>query len=832
MNNRFTARAIRVLEYAQYEAQDLEQNYIGTEHLLLGLLHEGEGVAARALHSLGLDFATVRNRVEAVIDEEGAYPAKNPYYTPRAKRVMELAVDEARSFGHNYIGTEHILLGLLRENEGVASRVLVSLGADLDLVRATVVEMLGGTQEESAGENTSGRTSRNAPAQATPLLNKFGRDLNAMAAQDKMDPVIGREREIERVIQILSRRTKNNPILLGEPGVGKTAIAEGLAQRIEQGLVPHMLQDKRVVSLPMASLVAGAKYRGEFEERLKGVIDEIMADGNVILFIDEMHTLIGAGAAEGSIDAANILKPALSRGEIQVIGATTLSEYKKYIEKDSALERRFQTIVVGEPNVEDAIEILRGLRDKYEAFHRAQIKDEAIEAAVKLSHRYITDRFLPDKAIDLMDEAASKVRMKSVALPNAVKALEEKLETLDREKEAAITAQEYERAAKLRDEGAALKEELAGAKVKWEKRENNRITVTADDIAEVVGLWTGIPVQQLAAKESDRLLQMEKLLQRRVVGQSEAVTAVSKAVRRARAGLKDPKRPIGSFLFLGPTGVGKTELARALAEALFGTEDAIIRFDMSEYMEKYTVSRMVGAPPGYVGYEEGGQLTDAVRRKPYSIILLDEIEKAHPDVFNILLQVLEDGRLTDSQGRTVDFKNTVIIMTSNAGANFLKQEPAAMGFTTKAETMQDKDEQAKKRVLAEVRRMFKPEFLNRIDEMLVFHPLGKDELAKIVDILLKDVKQRLAEKNMKLEISPAAKAKLIENGTDFKFGARPLKRAIQKYIEDEIAERLLQRSFKAGDTIYVKKIGDRLEFVKKAPVTKEGKAGHVEKAAK
>ena len=832
MNNRFTARAIRVLEYAQYEAQDLEQNYIGTEHLLLGLLHEGEGVAARALRSLGLDFDTVRNRVEAVIDEEGAYPAKNPYYTPRAKRVMELAVEEARSFGHNYIGTEHILLGLIRENEGVASRVLVSLGADLDIVRSKVIEMLGGMQEEP-GENPGYTTRANRNTNTTtPLLNKFGRNLNEMAAQDKMDPVIGREKEIERVIQILSRRTKNNPILIGEPGVGKTAIAEGLAQRIEQGVVPHMLQEKRVISLSMASLVAGAKYRGEFEERLKGIIDEITADGNVILFIDEMHTLIGAGAAEGSIDAANILKPALSRGEIQVIGATTLNEYKKYIEKDSALERRFQTIMVGEPSAEDAIQILLGLRDKYEAFHRAQIKDEAIEAAVKLSHRYITDRFLPDKAIDLMDEAASKVRMKSVAMPNAVKELEEKLEEFDREKEAAITAQEYERAAKIRDEAAAVREELAKAKGKWEKRENNRITVTAEDIAEVVGLWTGIPVRQLAAKESDRLLHMEKILQRRVVGQAEAVTAISKAVRRARAGLKDPKRPIGSFLFLGPTGVGKTELARALAEALFGTEDAIIRFDMSEYMEKYTVSRMVGAPPGYVGYEEGGQLTDAVRRKPYSIILLDEIEKAHPDVFNILLQVLEDGRLTDSQGRTVDFKNTVIIMTSNAGASFLKQESPAMGFTAKLETQQDKNEQAKKRVLSEVRKLFKPEFLNRIDELLVFHPLGKDELARIVDILLKDVKQRLAEKGMKLEISPAAKAKLIENGTDFKFGARPLKRAIQKLIEDEIAERLLQRSFKSGDTIYVKKVGDNLDFVQKTVPLKEGTAEHAEETAK
>ena len=830
MNNRFTSRAIKVLEYAQYEAQDLEQNYIGTEHLLLGLLHEREGIAARALHAMGIDFETVRHRVEAVLSDAEEYGARDLYYTPRAKRVMELAVSEARSFGHNYIGTEHILLGLIRENEGIAARVLISLGADLDIVRETVVDMLGGAQEEPPAENLPHGSRERAGSTATPLLNKYGRDLNEMAAQDKMDPVIGRDKEIERVIQILSRRTKNNPVLIGEPGVGKTAIAEGLAQCIVQAKVPHMLQQKRVVSLSMASLVAGAKYRGEFEERLKNIIEEIMQDGNVILFIDEMHTLIGAGAAEGSIDAANILKPALSRGEIQVIGATTLKEYKKYIEKDTALERRFQPIMVGEPGIEDAIRILHGVRDKYEAFHRAQIKDEAIEAAVRLSHRYITDRFLPDKAIDLMDEAASKVRMKALAQPTAVKELEERLETMRREKEAAITAQEYERAAQIRDEEAGLKAELEEASQKWQKKENNRITVGEDDIAEVVAVWTGIPVQRLAAKESDRLLHMEKLLQKRVVGQEEAVNAVSKAVRRARAGLKDPKRPIGSFLFLGPTGVGKTELARALSEALFGSEDAIIRFDMSEYMEKHTVSRLVGAPPGYVGYEEGGQLTDAVRRKPYSIILLDEIEKAHYDVFNILLQVLEDGRLTDSQGRTVDFKNTVIIMTSNVGADLLRRETAAMGFATGADAQRDEDQDGKKRVLAEVKKLFKPEFLNRIDEMLVFHPLGKDELVKIVDILLRGVKLRLSEKNIRLEISPAAKARLIEQGTDFKFGARPLKRAIQKLIEDEIAERLLRKAFKSGDTIYVKKVGGALEFVRKVEADKEEASHHAEAA--
>jgi ATP-dependent Clp protease ATP-binding subunit ClpC len=828
MNNRFTARAVRVLEYAQYEAQDLEQNYIGTEHLLLGLLHESEGIAAKALRQLGLDMNLVRERVESVMGG-AAKSSANPYYTPRAKRVMELAVDEARSFGHNYIGTEHILLGLIRENEGVAAQVLISLGADLDIVRSTVVEMLGGAQEDPPqGEKPA--TGHSSGTTSTPLLDKYGRDLNEMAKNDKMDPVIGREKEIERVIQILSRRTKNNPVLIGEPGVGKTAIAEGLAQRIVQGAVPHMLQEKRVISLSMASIVAGAKYRGEFEERLKGIIEEIARDGTIILFIDEMHTLIGAGAAEGSVDAANILKPALSRGEIQVIGATTLKEYKKHIEKDSALERRFQPIMVGEPGIEDAIRILQGLRDKYEAFHRAKIMDEAIDAAVRLSHRYISDRFLPDKAIDLMDEAASKVRLKSVAQPAAVKELEEKLEKYYREKEAAITAQEYERAAKIRDEESAVKTELETAKEKWQKKESNRITVTAEDIADVVALWTGIPVQQLAAKESERLLHLEKLLQKRVVGQQEAVTAVAKAVRRARAGLKDPRRPIGSFLFLGPTGVGKTELARALAAALFGTEDSIIRFDMSEYMEKYTVSRLIGAPPGYVGYEEGGQLTDAVRRKPYAIILLDEIEKAHYDVFNILLQVLEDGRLTDSQGRTVDFKNTVIIMTSNAGADHLRLESSAMGFATGTEGSADKAAAVKKSVLAEVRKMFKPEFLNRVDEMLVFHPLGKEELAAIVDILLRDVKNRLAEKDIKLEISPAAKVVLVEKGTDFKFGARPLKRAIQKLVEDEIAERLLQKVFKAGDTIYIRKSDGKLDFAKKAVASEKSKEEHVEVA--
>ena len=810
---RFTNRAVHAIEFAQYEAQELQQDYIGTEHILLGLLHEKEGIAAKALGAVGLEFAAVRQQVENVLEQEEQYPSDNPYYTPLAKHAMEMSMREAQRLGHNYVGTEHILLGLLSDESSAGARVIESMGVDLAELRTAVYNMLDAKHSDADVQGAASGGRKNA----TPLLNRYGRNLNDMARQEKMDPVIGREKEIQRVIQILSRRTKNNPILIGEPGVGKTAIAEGLAQRIVEGTVPYMLQDKRVMSLSMASLVAGAKYRGEFEERLKGVIDEIRRAGDVILFIDEMHTLVGAGAAEGALDAANILKPALSRGEIQIIGATTLDEYKKRFEKDAALSRRFQTIMVEEPTQEDAIRILRGLRPRYEEFHRAKITDEAVEAAVKLSKRYITDRFLPDKAIDLMDEAASKVRMQQVEEPQDMRGLQEKLQKLDADKEAAITAQDFERAAAFRDQEKKLREALAAEKKRWEKKESSHITVTAEDIADVVGQWTGIPVRKLAAKESERLLHMEKLLAHRVVGQDEAVQAVSKAVRRARAGLKNPKRPIGSFLFLGPTGVGKTELARALAEALFGSEEAIIRFDMSEYMEKYSVSRLVGAPPGYVGYQEGGQLTDAVRRKPYSIVLFDEIEKANSDVFNILLQVLDDGRLTDGQGRTVDFHNTVIIMTSNAGAEHLRDSAPTMGFATRKETQEEKHDAAQKQVLAEVKRMFKPEFLNRIDELIVFHALGRAELAKIVDILLRDVRARLAEKDLQLEISPSAKNKLVEAGTDFQYGARPLRRAIQKLIEDPIAEKLLGRAFKKGDTIYVRKAGDELTFEKKQP---------------
>lgn len=828
--NHFTSRAIKAIEFAQYAARELEQDYIGTEHILLGLLHEEGSVAFAALQAAGLIFDAVMQRVEAMVAGDAEYPSDNPYYTPRAKRVMEGAVEEAQTLGHNYIGTEHILLSLLEETEGAAAELLIGMGVDIDALQGEVLDRIDHPHPEGDGEPS--RTEKAKGRQAPQLIKKYGRNLNDMAKEDRMDPVIGRDKEIQRVIQILARRTKNNPILLGEPGVGKTAIAEGLAQRIVEGSVPYMLQDKKVVSLSLASLVAGAKYRGEFEERLKGLIDEVRQDGTIILFIDEMHTLVGAGAAEGALDAANILKPALSRGEIQIIGATTLDEYKKHLEKDAALSRRFQTILVEEPSIEDAKKILMGLRGKYEAFHCARIEDAAIEAAVRLSHRYITDRFLPDKAVDLMDEAASKVRMKQVAQPEKLQEIRARLEKLGVEKEAAISAQDYERAARIRDDEQKVKDELEEAKRRFEKRGKSRITVTADDIADVVAQWTGVPVRQIAAKESDRLLHMEKILTRRVVGQQEAVEAVSKAIRRARAGLKDPKRPIGSFLFLGPTGVGKTELAKALSEALFGTEDAIIRFDMSEYMEKYAVSRMVGAPPGYVGYEEGGQLTDAVRRKPYSIILLDEIEKAHPDVFNVLLQVLDDGRLTDGKGRTVDFRNTVIIMTSNAGANLLKKSAPALGFAVgSGDEKQEAEDAAKKRVLGEVRHIFKPEFLNRIDELIVFQPLGREELSKIIDILLRDVRTRLAEKEIRLEVSPAAKNVLVEKGTDFKYGARPLKRAIQKLIEDEIAEHLLARDFKRGDTIQVRKNGAKLDFVRKEKDSKESNEKNVQDKA-
>lgn len=825
MQGRFTQSAIKVLKLAQYEAKHLKHRHVGTEHILLGLLHEGTNVAAKALSSIGIDLYTVRQRVHELVEKEDFDDLETEEigYSPEAKTIMEYAVEQAQALGHDYIGTEHILLGIIYDTESIACEILISLGADLDIIHDAILDLLNEDtlndmpklnvfkENKAPKKDNNTKDNKQKNNSATPLLDKYGRDLNILAQEEKIDPVIGRNREIERVIQILSRRTKNNPILIGEPGVGKTAVTEGLAQRLINGNIPKVLASKRIISLNMASLVAGTKYRGDFEDRLKKIIDEIIENKNIILFIDEMHTLIGAGAAEGSMDAANILKPALSRGEIQVIGATTLKEYKKYIEKDSALERRFQTIMVNEPSAKDAISILKGIRNKYEKFHCAKITDEAIKAAVKISQRYITDRFLPDKAIDLMDEAAAKVRLKTVNIPTNISQLEQKIQDLKKAKEKAIDNQDYELAATIRDQEIQIKEELATAKTAWEKQNNAQIAVTEEDIADVATLWTGIPVKRLVAKEADRLLHIEDILHKRVVGQNEGVNAVAKAIRRARAGLKDPKRPIGSFLFLGPTGVGKTELARSLAEAIFGDESAMIRFDMSEYMEKHTVSCMLGAPPGYIGYDEGGLLTDAVRRKPYAVILLDEIEKAHPDIFNILLQVLDDGRLTDSQGRTVDFKNTVIIMTSNAGAFKLQpQKTNTMGFAVN-EDKQIK-QNAKKIVMDEVKRQFKPEFLNRIDEIIIFEPLTDKELTQIVTLLLNDVQKRLAEMDIELIIKDEVKSYLLKHGTDTIYGARPLKRAVQRYLQDPLAEQLLQKSIKSMQKIIVDCVEDKLTF--------------------
>lgn len=825
MQGRFTQSAIKVLKLAQYEAKHLKHAHVGTEHILLGLLHEGTNVAAKALSSIGIDLYTVRQRVHELVEKEDFDDLETEEigYSPEAKTIMEYAVEQAQALGHDYIGTEHILLGIIYDTESIACEILISLGADLDIIHDAILDLLNEdtlndmpklnvfNENKAPKKDNNTKDNKQKNNSATPLLDKYGRDLNILAQEEKIDPVIGRNREIERVIQILSRRTKNNPILIGEPGVGKTAVTEGLAQRLINGNIPKVLASKRIISLNMASLVAGTKYRGDFEDRLKKIIDEIIENKNIILFIDEMHTLIGAGAAEGSMDAANILKPALSRGEIQVIGATTLKEYKKYIEKDSALERRFQTIMVNEPSVEDAISILKGIRNKYEEFHCAKITDEAIKAAVKISQRYITDRFLPDKAIDLMDEASAKVRLKTVNIPTNISQLEQKIQDLKKAKEKAIDNQDYELAATIRDQEIQIKEELATAKTAWETQNNAQIAVTEEDIADVATLWTGIPVKRLVAKEADRLLHIEDIIHKRVVGQNEGVNAVAKAIRRARAGLKDPKRPIGSFLFLGPTGVGKTELARSLAEAIFGDESAMIRFDMSEYMEKHTVSRMLGAPPSYIGYDEGGLLTDAVRRKPYAVILLDEIEKAHPDIFNILLQVLDDGRLTDSQGRTVDFKNTVIIMTSNAGAFKLQpQKTNTMGFAVN-EDKQIK-QNAKKIVMDEVKRQFKPEFLNRIDEIIIFEPLTDKELTQIVTLLLNDVQKRLAEMDIELIIKDEVKSYLLKHGTDTIYGARPLKRAVQRYLQDPLAEQLLQKNIKSMQKIIVDCVEDKLTF--------------------
>ena len=801
MMQRFTDDAQRVLSFAQEAALELGHDYVGTEHVLIGLIKVKNGVAAKALNELGLSAETIIEDVEEHIGR-GNKKASSVYMTPRVKHVLELAVEVANHMNHNYVGTEHILLGLLSDGGGVAVGILRNHNIRANDIVDTIRTILGSSDSAShSGEDRKDNSSLGE-------LADFSTDLNESAKQGKIDPVIGRDKEIARVIQILSRRTKNNPVLIGEPGVGKTAIAEGLAQRIVNGNVPEILRNKRIISLSISSMLAGAKYRGEFEERLKKAIDEVQKHDDMIIFIDEIHTLVGAGATEGAMDAANILKPALARGEFQVVGATTLDEYKKHIEKDAALERRFQPVLVGEPSEEDALEILKGLRDRYEAFHKAKITDEALEAAVSLSSRYITDRFLPDKAIDVVDEAASKVRMKVFSAAPDVKALETQLADVKKEKEAAVTAQEFEKAAEMRDEEKRIEKEINDKKKAAKENSDAKLVVTDEDIASVVAQWTGIPVSKIAQEESESLLHLEEELHKRVIGQDEAVVAVSKAVRRARAGLKDPKRPIGSFLFLGPTGVGKTELARALAVALFGDETAMIRLDMSEYMEKHTVSRLVGAPPGYVGYEEGGQLTDAVRRKPYSVILLDEVEKAHADFFNILLQVLDDGRLTDSQGRTVDFRNTVIIMTSNLGAKALRKDSPELGFLAAKKADSNTEDtngvnfkEAKKSVMDSVKRHFRPEFLNRIDEMIVFHALTSNDLKQIVTILMDTVVKRLGDMGLSLEISPAAMDMLVKEGSDFSMGARPLKRAIQRLIEDPISDLILQGNAPEGATI-------------------------------
>ncbi|KPK40509.1 MAG: hypothetical protein AMJ78_07105 [Omnitrophica WOR_2 bacterium SM23_29] len=805
MFSRFTERARKVIILAKEEAKRFNHDYIGTEHILLGLIKEGEGVAAAVLQNLGLSLEAIRLEVEKLVQPgpptvvSGDIP-----FTPKAKKVIELATDEARNLGHNYIGTEHLLLGLIREGEGVASQALTNLGLDLNRVRQEVMSLLGSA--------TPGFGQPSAPPKTkTPALDAFGRDLTTLAREGKLDPVIGRKDEIDRVIQILSRRTKNNPVLLGEAGVGKTAIVEGLAQKIVKGDVPEILRDKRVMIIDLALMVAGTKYRGQFEERIKAVMDEIKRSENIIIFIDELHTLVGAGGAEGAIDASNILKPALSRGEIQCIGATTLDEYRKYIEKDAALERRFQTIMVDAPTVDETIEILKGLRDRYEAHHKVKFTDDALEAAAKLSDQYISGRYLPDKAVDLIDEAGSRARLSVMTAPPDIKEVERKVEQVRKEKEAAVKGQDFEKAASLRDQEKELKSQFERVKKEWTKQKAEAYPqVTKEDIADIVSKWTNIPVFKLEEKESEKLLKVEEELHKRVVGQDEAITAMANAVRRSRAGLKDPKRPIGSFIFLGPTGVGKTLLGKALAEFMFGDEDAMIQLDMSEYMEKFNVSRLVGAPPGYVGYEEGGQLTEKVRRRPYSVILLDEIEKAHPDVFNILLQVLEEGRLTDSFGRRVDFRNTILIMTSNIGAEILRKQ-GSLGFKSEKEEMTYQT--MKEKLLDEVKRTFKPEFLNRIDDIIVFRPLTKEDLYKIVDIEVGEVKNRLREQHeIIIELSPEAIEFLIGKGFDPVYGARPLKRTIQRFLEDPLAEEIISDRLEKGKPIKVGVKFDHLTF--------------------
>ena len=823
---KFTNSAERVLEIANDIALELGHNYVGTEHILYGLAKEERGVASKVLEKQNVTPETVIEKIEELVGREDAVSESTVGFTPRTKRVMENAFRESKKMGSDYIGTEHLLIGIMREGDSIAVRIMLELNVNPQKLYNEIVKVVNEYDNNSAEEpesNNKVSTSYNS----TPTLNQFGTDLTKLAESGKLDPVIGRKDEIERVLQILSRRTKNNPCLIGEPGVGKTAVVEGLAQKIVSQDVPEILKNKRVVSIDISSMVAGAKYRGDFEERIKKSLNEVKKAGDVILFIDEIHTIVGAGAAEGAIDAANIMKPLLASGEIQVVGATTLNEYRKYIEKDAALERRFQPITVNEPSIDDSIQILKGIRDKYEAHHNVKILDEAIEAAVNLSSRYINDRFLPDKAIDLIDEASSKIRLKAYTEPENIKKIEEDLENTKKEKEEAITIQDFEKAASLRDREHNLKDELKKQKAKWkDKNTKNIINITAEDIAEVVSMWTGIPAQKINKSENEKLRNLEETLHKRVVGQEEAVSAVAKAIRRGRVGLKDPRRPIGSFLFLGPTGVGKTELSKALAESLFGDENAIIRVDMSEYMESHSTSKMIGSPPGYVGFDEGGGLTEKVRRKPYSVILFDEIEKAHPDVMNMLLQILEDGRLTDSHGRTVNFKNTVIIMTSNVGARLITDKKT-LGFATNenGENADNKEYEAiKKEVLAELKKQFRPEFINRVDEVIVFHKLTKVDLEKIVDIMLKQVRERLQDQGISMEVDNSAKDLIIRKGTDSSFGARPLRRAIQSMLEDKLAEEILDGNIKPGDKARVTAKNDEIQIkakVKKVVSTDE-----------
>ena len=807
--DKYTDRAKRVLMLAQEEARRFNHNYIGTEHLLLGLVREGEGIAAKVLYDMGVDLTKVRSAVEFIIGRGERVNQGDISLTPRAKKVIELAAEEARRLGHNYIGTEHLLLGLVREGEGIAAGVLESLGVSLEKVRQQVIQSVSQQPSrlthESGGRQASSRT---------PLIDQMGIDLTAAARADKLDPVIGREQEIERVVQILSRRTKNNPALIGEPGVGKTAIVEGLAQRVIAGDVPETLLGKRLLTLDIGALVAGTKYRGEFEERLKKILEEIRGSGDCMLFIDELHTLVGAGAAEGAVDAANILKPALSRGELQCIGATTLDEYRKYIERDAALERRFQPVHVRELDIEETIAVLQGVKERYEEHHKVHIVDEAVKVAAEMSGRYVTDRFLPDKAIDLIDEASSRVRIQQANTSNALRNAVKDLDGIVREKEDAIESRQYDEAVGLGEKEAELRKKIEDLESDWPDKEEKWPEVTKEDVATVVSMWTGIPVTRIAQEESARLLHMEENLHEKVVSQEEAISNVSKAVRRARAGLKDPKRPIGSFIFVGPTGSGKTYLARALAEFMFGSSDAMVRLDMSEYMEKHTISRLVGAPPGYVGYEEGGQLTESVRRRSYSVVLLDEIEKAHPDVFNVLLQIMEDGRLTDGKGRTVDFRNTILIMTSNVGAHLIKRD-AAVGFRLESSDLRTEGQfykEMRERVMAEIKKTFRPEFLNRVDSVVVFQHLSKEDIISIVDIQLAEVQARLTEQDIALEVTDEAKELLVDQGYDPDNGARPLRRVIQNLIENELAEGLLADKFHAGDTVVVDRDGEELRL--------------------